>query len=125
IWTGKRFFQVGGPTQVAMSGCQRGQAPGVAADEQKFRDQPVTVAKFQPAFRGNGQKIGHMLGRPHAAGGTVDDDANSNVTHVCLLHIALRPLIGKSSKSRTFIPPSRPRMSPCTGEKRMPVPSAS
>ena len=58
---------------------------GVAADQHQLGDQPVAVRELQPALRGDGQQIGHVLGRAHAARGAVDDDADSTIAHVCLL----------------------------------------
>jgi hypothetical protein len=61
-------------------------APGVAADQHQLGDQPVAVGERKPALLGDGQEIGHVLGRAHAARGAVDDDADPTIAHVCPLH---------------------------------------
>jgi hypothetical protein len=103
IRTSKRLFQAGGPAELAMSGRERGHPLGVAADEQEVGDQPVTVGEFQSPFRGNGQKIGHMLGGSHASGGAVDDDAHSNIRHACPLQ-PCNEIAGKAERSMAACP---------------------
>ena len=57
-------------------------APGVAADQHQLGDQPVAVGERESALGGDGQEVGHVLGRAHAARGAVDDDADPTLAHV-------------------------------------------
>src|SRR4029453_5780451 len=59
---------------------------GPTAYPQQPGDQPVPFGERKPAFLGDGQEIGHVLGRAHAARGAVDDDADPTIAHVCPLH---------------------------------------
>ena len=114
--TGQRLAELRGPARVAVGGGQLGEPPGVAADEQQFGDQPVAVAELQPALRGDGQEIAHVLDRPHAARGAVDDDANSTIAHVCLLPVsvaAIVPAAGVSAPAGSANPSPPSLARPC------------